>query len=104
MRPTQRHRSFQAFVIAFRIDNAELITMLAKAFENCPACGVPADPRQTVIIGDTPLDIAVAVAGGTRSIGVATGYHDADALRAAGADVVFEDLSDTAAVLSAITA
>jgi len=78
--------------------------LLAKALERVAACGGPSfGPRQTVIIGDTPLDIAVALAGGARSIGVATGYHDVQALRGAGADVVFEDLSDTAAVLTALT-
>jgi phosphoglycolate phosphatase-like HAD superfamily hydrolase len=52
-----------------------------------------------VVIGDTPRDVACAHAHGARVIAVATGQYDVDALRAAGADVVFEDLSDTAAVL-----
>ena len=50
-------------------------------------------------IGDTPLDVACAAASGARSLAVATGGYDVDALRAAGADVVFEDLTDTARVL-----
>jgi phosphoglycolate phosphatase len=54
------------------------------------------------VIGDTPLDIACAAAGGARSIGVATGGHSASQLRDAGADVVFEDLTDTEAVLAAL--
>ena len=45
-------------------------------------------------MGDTPLDVAVAVAGGARSLAVATGSYDLEALRASGADVVLEDLSD----------
>jgi phosphoglycolate phosphatase-like HAD superfamily hydrolase len=77
--------------------------LLARALASAKACGAPAvDPRQTVIIGDTPLDIAVALSGGARSIGVATGGYGAAALLEAGADVVFEDMSDTAAVLDAI--
>ena len=55
-----------------------------------------------VIIGDTPLDVAVATAGGARSIAVATGSHDMKSLRAAGADIAFEDLSDVPAVLTAL--
>jgi phosphoglycolate phosphatase len=59
--------------------------------------------ERAVIVGDTPHDIAVAIAAGARSIGVATGSHSADALQAAGADRVFDDLSDTEAVLQALT-
>ena len=33
-----------------------------------------------MIVGDTPLDVAVAVAGGARSLAVATGSYDVDAL------------------------
>jgi phosphoglycolate phosphatase-like HAD superfamily hydrolase len=55
-----------------------------------------------VVIGDTPLDVAVAVTGGARSIAVATGSHTTDELQASGADVVFEDLSDLEAVLVAL--
>lgn len=52
------------------------------------------DPRDVVIIGDTPNDAEVARAGGARSVCVTTGQFDRDALVAAGADVVFHDLSD----------
>ena len=45
---------------------------------------------------------ACASAGGARSMAVATGSHTTDELRAAGADVVFEDLSDLDAVLAAL--
>jgi phosphoglycolate phosphatase-like HAD superfamily hydrolase len=55
-----------------------------------------------VVIGDTPLDIAVAAAAGARSIAVATGGFDAETLRTAGADVVFATLSETDAVLQAM--
>jgi phosphoglycolate phosphatase len=60
------------------------------------------EARRPVIIGDTPLDIACAKAGGARSIGVATGMHTVDDLRAAGADHVFEDLSETERVMRAL--
>ncbi|UGY94281.1 HAD hydrolase-like protein [Streptomyces gobiensis] len=56
----------------------------------------------TVIIGDTVLDIATAQAGGARVVAVATGSTSAEKLTAAGADVVLTDLSDTPAVLRAV--
>ena len=61
------------------------------------------DPEEAVVIGDTPLDVACAAVCGARSIAVATGNYSVDDLRAAGADVVFKDLGDTAAVLQALT-
>ena len=77
--------------------------LLSEALARVAACGGPqAAPADTVIIGDTPLDVAVAVTGGARSIAVATGSHTTDELRESGADVVFEDLSDLEAVLAAL--
>jgi phosphoglycolate phosphatase len=57
----------------------------------------------TVIIGDTPRDIATAHGTGARIVAVATGTSSAAELRSAGADVVLPDLTNTAAVLSALT-
>lgn len=48
-------------------------------------------PSRTAYVGDSPGDVAVSRNAGTFAIGVAWGYHHADALRAAGADVVIED-------------
>lgn len=58
--------------------------------------------QATVLIGDTPLDVAAALATGARVAGVATGGSSAAELAAAGAHAVLTDLSDTAAVLAAI--
>lgn len=64
--------------------------------------GVAFSRRDIVIIGDTPADVTCGRALGVRAIAVATGsYGEAD-LEVAGADIVFPDLSDTAAVLDAI--
>ncbi len=46
------------------------------------------------VVGDTPRDIDAAHAAGCTAIGVATGHHDAAALRAAGADHVLSTLED----------
>jgi phosphoglycolate phosphatase-like HAD superfamily hydrolase len=77
--------------------------LLADALAKVTACsGLAADAAHTVIIGDTPLDVGVAKFGGARSVGVATGSHTVDDLRAAGADLVLEDLSDLEKVLAAV--
>jgi phosphoglycolate phosphatase-like HAD superfamily hydrolase len=74
--------------------------LLPRAVAHVAQYGGPAvEAREAVVIGDTPLDVACAQASGARSIAVATGNYSADDLRTAGADVVFDDLSDTAAVM-----
>ena len=55
-----------------------------------------------VVVGDTPDDVACARPMGARTVGVATGFYDTTALRAAGATHVFENLGDTKAVLEAL--
>jgi phosphoglycolate phosphatase len=78
-------------------------SLLATALARVAAAGGPAvTPAETVIVGDTPLDVAVAVAGGARSLAVATGNYDVAALRASGADAVIEDLMDVEAVLAGL--
>jgi phosphoglycolate phosphatase-like HAD superfamily hydrolase len=89
---------------AFGDDTADRNDLLPAALEQIRACGGPdIAPASAVVIGDTPLDIACAAAWGARSIAVATGGFDVDALRAAGADVVFDTLTDTEAVVDALT-
>lgn len=58
--------------------------------------------KDCVVIGDTPKDVECAKAYGAFSIAVATGPYTVDALEKAGADIVFEDFSDTGSFLSAI--
>jgi phosphoglycolate phosphatase len=45
-------------------------------------------PEQTVMVGDTTFDMAMAVAAGTGALGVGWGYHTADELHRAGAHSV----------------
>lgn len=52
------------------------------------------------VIGDTPHDIACARALGARGVGVATGRYSREALKEAGADFTFENLSDVDGVIS----
>jgi phosphoglycolate phosphatase-like HAD superfamily hydrolase len=60
------------------------------------------DGDSTVLVGDTPLDIAAALATGARGVGVATGPFTEVQLSAAGAHAVLPDLTDTTRVLAAI--
>jgi phosphoglycolate phosphatase-like HAD superfamily hydrolase len=57
----------------------------------------------TVIVGDTLLDVATGRAAGARVVAVATGPASVEELHTAGADTVLPDLTDTAAVIAAIT-
>ncbi len=62
------------------------------------------DPRDVVIVGDTPRDVTCGQAAGTRTLAVATGYFSASDLEAAGADVVVEDFTDTSNIVDSILA
>lgn len=77
--------------------------LLADALAQVEArSGLRARASHSIVIGDTPLDVGVALAGGARSIAVATGSHTTDQLRTSGADIVFEDLSDLETVLAVL--
>ena len=58
-----------------------------------------AAPHDTVMIGDTTFDIAMARAAGTRAIGVAWGYHDPAELLDAGADQVARNVAELGAMV-----
>lgn len=59
-------------------------------------------PATTAMIGDTSYDMMMAKAAGCTAIGVAWGYHNADALRDGGADVVADRPSELVAILEAL--
>lgn len=86
---------------AFSDDSADRNALVPIARGRAETYDVPpAALERIIVIGDTPHDIACAKCAGARSIAVATGGHSMDDLRAAGADDVVADLSDTEAVLS----
>jgi phosphoglycolate phosphatase len=67
------------------------------------AYGTDFGGASTVLVGDTPLDVAAALATGARAVGVATGSFPAADLVAAGAHAVLPDLSDSGLVVQAVT-
>lgn len=66
---------------------------------NMVALGV--DPHQTVMIGDTAHDIHMGRQAKVHTIGVSWGFHTADELKAAGADVIVHDFDQLNAALDA---
>ena len=86
---------------AFSDDSPDRNALVPIARGRAETYDVPAAALERIIvIGDTPHDIACAKCAGARSIAVATGGYSMADLRAAGADEVVADLSDTEAVIS----
>jgi phosphoglycolate phosphatase len=56
-------------------------------------------PREIVVIGDTPKDVACAQAHGCVAFAVATGRWSIEELKAARADIVVDNLSDASRLL-----
>jgi phosphoglycolate phosphatase len=52
------------------------------------------EPAHAVVVGDTPHDVKGALDNGALAVGVATGASSAQDLKAAGADLVLDDLVD----------
>lgn len=87
---------------AFGSDSEERAEIARLAVERARVDGQVAG--QVVVVGDTPEDIACARAVNARAVAVATGRHGVGELEEAGADAVFEDFSDTEAVVSSLLA
>lgn len=78
---------------------AQLLMTRTRAAEKY---GVAFGEDATVYIADSARDVEAARTGGARCLAVASGRSPASELRAAGADAVFGDLTDTAAVVAAV--
>jgi phosphoglycolate phosphatase len=77
-------------LLPMAVDKLYERTSLKVAFKDC------------VVIGDTPRDIECSKPYGALAVAVATGPYALGVLRDAGADLVFEDLSDTDRFISAV--
>jgi phosphoglycolate phosphatase len=60
--------------------------------------------ENTVVIGDTPADVLCARAGGATAVAVASGWHGASTLAQYHPDHLFDNLTETEAVLAALLA
>jgi phosphoglycolate phosphatase-like HAD superfamily hydrolase len=89
---------------AFGDDAADRNALVPFAVSRARECGAPdLAPHDILVVGDTPHDIACARAVGATPVAVATGMFTTEQLRDSGADIVFRDLSDTAAFTSLLT-
>ena len=85
---------------AFGDDSRDRNALVPFALERARSCGLDAlPPHDILVVGDTPYDVACARAVGATPIAVATGSYTIEQMRKAGAELVFADLSDTAAFL-----
>ncbi len=89
---------------AFGDDHHDRNCLVPFALERARSQGLAphVEGPRVIVIGDTPRDVACAHAHGARCVAVATGRYDGASLRLAGADVVFDDLSDTRGALEAL--
>jgi phosphoglycolate phosphatase len=84
---------------AFGSDAEDRAMLPAIARRRAGTVGKPHPRDRTIVIGDTPRDIACARADGVRCIAVATGPYDVDALT--DADTVVHDAHELRGVLGA---
>ncbi|SDF57280.1 Phosphoglycolate phosphatase, HAD superfamily [Lentzea fradiae] len=83
-------------------DRAELVAIARERAAR--QLGTEFSPRDTVLIGDTPQDVAAGLTAGARVIAVASGRSSAEDLQAAGAEVVLADLTSTAELVRLVNA
>lgn len=80
---------------AFGGDASSRNDLVPIALTRARQCGiVNGEPSKVLVVGDTPNDVECALVAGATPVGVATGGYSAEDLRAAGAEIVFQDLSD----------
>jgi phosphoglycolate phosphatase len=65
--------------------------------------GTAFDNQHTILIGDTPKDIEAGLTAGVRAIAVASGKSTAEELRAAGATIVVDNLTDPERITQLVT-
>jgi phosphoglycolate phosphatase-like HAD superfamily hydrolase len=83
---------------AFGSDNEDRAALPPIARRRAAVNGRPHPRAETVVIGDTPADIACARADGVRCLAVTTGPYPAEDLRAA--DAVAADAAELAGLLA----
>ncbi|MHB8657035.1 MAG: HAD family hydrolase [Solirubrobacteraceae bacterium] len=90
---------FQARQGGFGSDSEDRASLPGIARRRAGVRGRPHPRSATIVIGDTPRDIACAHADEVRCIAVATGPYGVAELREAGADAVVQDAGELTGVL-----
>ena len=86
----------------FASDHADRAEIARLAREKLAAATGVDFPRERVtVVGDTELDVACARANGYRAVAVHSGWVPRERLEQAAPDALFDDLTDTGAVLAA---
>jgi phosphoglycolate phosphatase-like HAD superfamily hydrolase len=76
-------------------DSPDRIELTQRALERgALLLGEALDPKQVLVVGDTPKDLDAAHGAGCVAVGVATGHYTREQLEEAGADVVLDSLRD----------
>jgi phosphoglycolate phosphatase len=76
-------------------DSVDRTQLTRKALERAGVLlGEPIDPKEALVVGDTPHDVDAAHGAGASAVAVATGRFSADELREAGADYVLGSLEE----------
>ena len=79
----------------FGSDSGDRIELTRRAMERVSALlRERVDPRQVLVVGDTPHDVEAAHGARAVAAGVASGHFDVEELRAAGADYVLRSLEE----------
>jgi phosphoglycolate phosphatase len=87
---------------AFGSDHEDRAALPPIARHRAAVNGRPHPRERTVVIGDTPADVACARADGVRCVAVASGPYPAEDLR--GADAVASDASELAGLIASLAA
>jgi phosphoglycolate phosphatase-like HAD superfamily hydrolase len=95
-----RHFRFGAFGSDDR-DRLKLVPIAVERAEALAGRRIGLGPH-VMVVGDTPRDVACALAWGATAVGVATGRSSSRELLDAGANFAFEDLSDTAGFMGSL--
>ncbi len=76
-------------------DSTDRIELTRRALERAGVLlGERLEPREVLVVGDTPHDVDAAHGVGAPAVGVATGHYSREELRDAGADYVLRSLED----------
>lgn len=94
---------FEFGLSVFGSDDADRYRLPARALEKARALlGAEVRGGDLRIIGDSEHDVLCGRSVGARAVAVATGWTPAETLRALGPHRLFDDLSDTEAVVAAL--